>query len=101
MTTDKDQQKGYASINGLNLYYEIHGSGEPLVLLPGGFETVEAMGEIVPVLNEPTFSAFLWGAVSDCKPPSGTREWYVSWRSPRLLSKRMAGIPRYSQEWPQ
>ena len=53
MTTDKDQQKGYASINGLNLYYEIHGSGEPLVLLPGGFETVEAMGEIVPeVISE-------------------------------------------------
>src|SRR5216117_2160642 len=50
MTTDKDQQKGYASINGLNLYYEIHGSGEPMVLLPGGFETVEAMGEIVPQL---------------------------------------------------
>ena len=50
MTTDKDQQKGYASINGLNLYYEIHGSGEPLMLLPGGFETVEAMGEIVPQL---------------------------------------------------
>src|SRR6266550_3574442 len=50
MTTDKDQQKGYASVNGLNLYYEIHGSGEPLMLLPGGFETVEAMGEIVPQL---------------------------------------------------
>ncbi len=47
MTTDKDQQKGYASVNGLNLYYEIHGSGEALVLLPGGFMTVEAMGEIV------------------------------------------------------
>jgi len=50
MTTDKDQQKGYASVNGLNLYYEIYGSGEPLMLLPGGFETVEAMGEIVPQL---------------------------------------------------
>src|SRR5438105_14943988 len=50
MTTDKDQQKGYASINGLNLFYEIQGSGEPLMLLPGGFETVEAMGEIVPQL---------------------------------------------------
>ena len=22
MTIDKDQQKGYASVNGLNLYYE-------------------------------------------------------------------------------
>lgn len=50
MTIDKDNEIGYASVNGLNLYYEIHGSGEPLVLLPGGFMTVEAMGEIVPQL---------------------------------------------------
>jgi pimeloyl-ACP methyl ester carboxylesterase len=50
MTTDKDHEIGYASINGLDLYYEIHGSGEPLVLLPGGFMTVEAMGELVPQL---------------------------------------------------
>lgn len=50
MTTDKDQQKGYASVNGLNIYYEIHGSGQPLILLPGGFMTVEAMGELVPQL---------------------------------------------------
>ena len=47
MNTDKNQHKGYATVNGLNLYYEIHGKGEPLVLLPGGFMTVEAMGEIV------------------------------------------------------
>ena len=50
MTIHRDPQKGYASINGLNLYYEIHGSGEPLIVLPGGFMTVEAMGEIVPQL---------------------------------------------------
>ncbi|MGZ3599313.1 MAG: alpha/beta fold hydrolase [Ktedonobacterales bacterium] len=50
MTTDKNQQGGYASINGLNIYYEIHGSGQPLVLLPGGYMTIEAMGEIVPQL---------------------------------------------------
>ena len=50
MPTDKDQQQGYVSVNGLGLYYEIHGSGEPLVLLPGGFMTIEAMGEIVPQL---------------------------------------------------
>src|SRR5215831_19598772 len=52
MTMDRDQQKGYAPVNGLNLYYEIHGSGEPLILLPGGFMTVEAMGEIVPMLAQ-------------------------------------------------
>jgi len=50
MTTDKNQQTGYASVNGLNLYYEIHGNGQPLILLPGGFMTVEAMGELVPQL---------------------------------------------------
>jgi pimeloyl-ACP methyl ester carboxylesterase len=28
---------GYASVNGLKMYYEVHGSGEPVVLLHGGF----------------------------------------------------------------
>ena len=31
---------GYAPINGLNMYYEVHGSGEPVVLLHGGFMTI-------------------------------------------------------------
>src|SRR5262245_8920860 len=33
---------GYAPVNGLRMYYEIHGSGpsEPLVLLHGSFMTI-------------------------------------------------------------
>jgi pimeloyl-ACP methyl ester carboxylesterase len=31
----------YASVNGLKLYYEVHGSGRPLVLLHGGLMTIE------------------------------------------------------------
>ena len=31
----------YASVNGLQLYYEIHGSGRPLVLLHGGLMTID------------------------------------------------------------
>jgi len=31
----------YAPINGLKFYYEIHGSGRPLVLLHGGLLTIE------------------------------------------------------------
>jgi pimeloyl-ACP methyl ester carboxylesterase len=31
---------GYAPVNGLNMYYEVHGSGEPVVLLHGGFMTI-------------------------------------------------------------
>lgn len=50
MTTGESHQGSYASINGLNLYYEIHGSGQPLVLLPGAYMTIEAMGAIVPQL---------------------------------------------------
>ena len=46
----KDDEGRYASVNGLTTYYEIHGTGRPLVLLPGGFMTVEAMGEVVPQL---------------------------------------------------
>jgi pimeloyl-ACP methyl ester carboxylesterase len=43
-------QGSYAPINGLDLYYEIQGNGQPLVLLPGGYMTVAAMGAIVPQL---------------------------------------------------
>jgi len=31
---------GYAPVNGLNMYYEVHGSGEPVVLLHGAFMTI-------------------------------------------------------------
>jgi pimeloyl-ACP methyl ester carboxylesterase len=37
------QQKpttGYAPVNGLKMYYEIHGSGDPIVLLHGSFMTI-------------------------------------------------------------
>ncbi len=46
------QQPGhYAAVNGLNLYYEIHGSGSPLVLLHGGGSTIESnFGRILPSL---------------------------------------------------
>ncbi len=35
---------GYAQVNGLNLYYEIHGAGRPLVLLHGGLGSIEMFG---------------------------------------------------------
>lgn len=31
---------GYAPVNGLKMYYEVHGRGEPVVLLHGGFMTI-------------------------------------------------------------
>ena len=38
----------YAAVNGLQLYYEIHGVGAPLVLVHGGLGTIDAMwGELL------------------------------------------------------
>ncbi len=43
---------GYAEVNGLNMYYEVHGTGRPLVLLHGAYMTIDAMGEVLPRLAE-------------------------------------------------
>ncbi|MCI0376002.1 MAG: hypothetical protein L0215_00195 [Gemmataceae bacterium] len=32
-----EKRQGYAAVNGLKMYYEIHGSGKPLVVLHGAF----------------------------------------------------------------
>lgn len=50
---DKAAPRGaYAKLNDLEIYYEVHGSGRPLILLPGSFYTIEAMGPLVPLLAE-------------------------------------------------
>lgn len=36
---------GYAPVNGLKMYYEVHGSGEPVVLLHGAFMTIPSNWE--------------------------------------------------------
>jgi pimeloyl-ACP methyl ester carboxylesterase len=36
---------GYADVNGIKLYHEIYGQGEPLVLLPGGLMTIGEMSK--------------------------------------------------------
>lgn len=49
---DTLKKSGHAPVNGLNMYYEIHGEGEiPLVLIHGGGSTIETtFGEILPML---------------------------------------------------
>ena len=50
--TDADPQTGYAPVNGLEMYYEVHGAGRPLVVLHGAYMTIGTMGEVVPGLAD-------------------------------------------------
>src|SRR5215211_3833706 len=46
-------QTGYAPVNGLNMYYEIHGAGQPLVLLHGAFSAIGTSFEaLLPALAQ-------------------------------------------------
>jgi pimeloyl-ACP methyl ester carboxylesterase len=39
-SAQKKPTTGFAPVNGLKMYYEVHGSGEPVVLLHGAFMTI-------------------------------------------------------------
>jgi pimeloyl-ACP methyl ester carboxylesterase len=41
---------GYASVHGLEMYYEIHGTGQPLILLHGGLGGIGMFNELLPQL---------------------------------------------------
>jgi pimeloyl-ACP methyl ester carboxylesterase len=42
---------GYADVNGLHMYYEVHGDGTPLVLLHGGILTIDLnFATLIPTL---------------------------------------------------
>src|ERR1700759_1967123 len=41
---------GYAPVNGIKIYYEIHGSGDPMVLLHGALMTIAIETEWIPEL---------------------------------------------------
>ena len=51
MNAQHEQTGHFAAVNGLRMYYEIHGSGKPLVLLHGGGSTIDStFGRILPEL---------------------------------------------------
>lgn len=42
----------YVDIDGMKIYYEVSGQGEPLVVLHGAYMNITAMGDIIPRLAE-------------------------------------------------
>src|SRR5260370_16124803 len=43
---------GYAPVDGLNMYFEIHGHGQPLILIHGGLGSGDMFSAIIPELSK-------------------------------------------------
>jgi len=70
----------YASVNGLKIYYEIHGAGRPLVLLHGNLSTIETdFGRIIPSLARTRqvigIEQQAHGHTADIDRPLSMRQW--------------------------
>jgi pimeloyl-ACP methyl ester carboxylesterase len=49
--TINESQGNYVDVNGLHMYYEIHGTGQPLVLIHGAFSAIgTSFGMVLPEL---------------------------------------------------
>lgn len=47
----KPAESGYANVNGLKMYYEVHGEGKPIVLLHGSYMTIPLnWSQFIPLL---------------------------------------------------
>ena len=51
-TTEEKGTGEYVDVNGINLYVETHGTGQPLILLHGGLGSGEMFGPVLPALTE-------------------------------------------------
>lgn len=51
--TGKPVESGYAPVNGIKVYYEVYGEGQPIILLHGAFYTIEMnWGQLIPELSK-------------------------------------------------
>ena len=52
LTTAATAQAETVQVNGMQMYYEVSGEGDPLVVLHGAYMGIPDMGEIIPMLAE-------------------------------------------------
>ena len=88
-------QTGYASVNGLQMYYEIHGAGRPLVVLHGAFMTGDARPRRLAAGHGPAVPrrTDAGGDVNDAAqaaPPA-----HAFFDSASLRKKGHADVPQY------
>jgi len=48
----QEAQGNIVTVNGMEMYYEVSGQGDPLIVLHGAYMNIPAMGTIVPRLAE-------------------------------------------------
>src|SRR5215831_10905779 len=76
-----EETKGsYASVNGLAMYYEIHGTGFPLVLLHGTLTTIEMFAALLAHLGIEQADVFGYST-------GGSVALYLALRHPGLVRK--------------
>jgi len=51
-TAPAAKKTGHVEVKGVNYYYEVHGKGEPLLLLHGGLGSIDMFGPVLPILAE-------------------------------------------------
>jgi pimeloyl-ACP methyl ester carboxylesterase len=78
--TSATGDSGYAPVNGLEMYYEVHGSGRPLVLLHGNLSTIAIdFGGIIPALAKSrqviAVEQQAHGHTADIDRPLTTQHW--------------------------
>ena len=85
-TTDAKGTGAYADVNGINLYYESHGAGRPVILLHGGLGSGEMFGPVLPLLADKREVIAVdlqgHGRTADIDRPIDTRELRVPDRGP-------------------
>jgi len=52
MFPQQESNGKYVDVNGMKMYYEVSGEGDPLIVLPGAHMDIMTMGKIIPMLAE-------------------------------------------------
>ena len=71
-------------VNGMQMYYEVSGQGEPIIVLHGSYMNIPAMGGIIPALakHHRVYALELQGhgRTTDIDRPSPIQIWLTTWR---------------------